>query len=541
MQILSLTLMLLSSACILQVKVASERDSAMMVDPFFELQVLYHLAFEKHAYIQLSELYELDSKTTQALRADNIPPKHELQVRQWHHKLRSYIVFLLTMQPTDDNGVIKTNMSSLLLHRLRYQSPELIDLTVSNQDFYRRMRAGEAATTDDSKESMQLFFGNLLATILTMNQQAINRYHNMFAFEKSEPAALCRQAKYADCQAWETLRIYDPTKALTLDKVTEMVNKTIGKLNRVRAALQRLEVAQTDNQIPQAADFFTTQISAQYQEYELVLMDAAQQNILPIFFTKMFKNMSGTINPYSPGKLQRSDNKLLTEVSAHTTTQAVTELKKELITHWAEIKKARQHQHRRAEKTIYLWTKDHDVAVARLLLQKPRYAPVVNFLFHRYEHEVDDQRWKKIIKAALTTVGVGTLALFATSLVPMLTISALLSKAIMISGIANLGWAALNIKESFAVHNRQLTMERSLLSGTSQQIENNLKMLQEFEAARKNAILSGSIGLSISAGAYNQILKSLNSSSRPLLSKYVRDLFAPKTSPKAPPGIFIDP
>ena len=66
----------------------------------------------------------------------------------------------------------------------------------------------------------------------------------------------------------------------------------------------------------------------------------------------------------------------------------------------------------------------------------------------------------------------------------------LLSKAIIISAAANFGWIALNVSDSVITHNRQLMMERALLSGTSQQISDNLKMLQEFEAARKNAILS---------------------------------------------------
>ena len=542
MRIISLTLMMLLTACILPVRTAPQRDPAVMIDAFFELQVLYYLAFEKHAYIQLDELYNLDNKTTQALRANNIPPEHVPQVKRWHHKLRSYIVFLLTMQPTDDYGVIKTEMSSLLMHQLRTQSPAQIDLSLSNQDFYRRMRDGEVATTDSSKEGVQIFFGDFLRTVLAMNEQAIHKYHNMFAFENSEPVALCRRANYDDCQELEALHSSGTnTKTLTRDTVTKMVNQTIMELNKVIAELQRLEVESIDSHVFQETDFYSTQVSAKYQEYELILIDAAKRGILPIFFTAVFRKMSGNIHPSGYGEWHHANNKLLTEISSYTVTQAVTELKKELIAYWAEIRKAQRHRYSIDEKTIYLWIHSSEIAVARLLLQKPKYAPVVNFLFHHYEHEVQDKRLQKIIKTALTTVGIGTLALFAASFTPILSINAALSKAIIISAAANFGWIALNVSDSVITHNRQLMMERALLSGTSQQISDNLKMLQEFEAARKNAILSSTIGLSMSAGAYNQILKSLSNSSRPFLSTYIRNLFSIKTYTKEQPNIFIDP
>lgn len=541
MQIISLTSVLLLTACILQVRTSSARDHAAKIDTFFELQVLYYLAFEKRAYIQLDELYELDSKTARALLADNIPPEHEQSVRQWHHKLRSYIVFLLTMQPTDDSGIIKTDVSSLLLHQLRNQSSEQIDLSLSNQNFYHRMRAGKVATTASSKEAVQVFFGNLLATALAMSEQAISKYQHMFAFENSEPVALCRSAKYDNCQVLAALPTASTAKALARDTLTEMVNKTISKLNKVIAELQRLELARSDSRVSHATNFIDTQISARYQEYELILMDVAQRGILPIFFTAVFIKMSGSIYPSSAEKLRRSDNKLLTEVSTYTITQTVAELKKELVAYWAEIRKTQRNKHRIDEKTIYLWTKSNEIAVARLLLQSPKYAPVVNFLLHRYEHEIEDKKLQKLIKAALTTVGIVTLTLFAASFTPLLPINAALSKATLISVAANLGWIPLNVSESVVTHNRQLMMQRALLSGTSQQISTNLKMLKEFEAARKSAILSSTIGLSMSAGAYNQILKSLNSSSRPFLSNYVRNLFATGPPPAEQSDIFIAP
>lgn len=539
MRIVSLTLMLLMTACILQVGDTSER-APVEIDAFFELQVLYHLAFEKHAYIQLDELYHLDKKTTQALEEDSIPAEQVEKVKKWHHKLRSYIIFLLTMQPTDQNGVIKTEISSLLLHQLLSQSSEQIDLSHSNHDFYRSMRAGEIATTDASAERVRVFFNDFLHIVQAMNKQAISNYQSMFAYENSSAIELCRKAKYDDCQELGDLPSYT-TKALELETLTKMVNKTIRGLNKVIADLQRLEVDRIDSRVFQEADFYNTQVSAKFQEYEIILMKAAQQGILPIFFTDIFRKHGGYIHPSGYGELRRSDNKLLTEVTSYTTTRAVTELKKELVAHWAEIRKTQKHIHRTDEKTIYLWARSNEIAVARMLMQKPQFAPTINFLFHHYEHKVQDKKVQKIIKVALTTVSLSTLVLFTASLTPMLTINAALSKAILLSAAANFGWIGLNISESIITHDRQLMMERALLSGTSQQINNNLKMLHEFEAARKNAILSGTIGLSMSAGSYNHILKSLNSSSRPFLSKYISNLFDNKIQTKEQVDIFIDP
>ena len=541
MRIILLTLILLLSACILKVITPSKPDAGVVVDAFSELQVLYHLAFEKHAYIQLEELYNLDEKTAQALRDEVLPAKHVRRVKRWHHKLRSYIVFLLTMQPTDDNGVIKTEMSSLLLHQLRDQSPLHIDLSLSNKNFYYSVRAGEVATTDSSEANAQVLFGDLLDTVLSMNEQAINKYYSMFAFERSEPVELCRKQKYDDCQEMQVSRSFSATRALARDKVTLIVNKTIRRLNKAVSDLQRLKVEQTKSQVSQEIGSHNIQTSSKYQEYELVLMNALQQGILPIFFTDIFKKMSGRISLGGDEEERRSIYKLLTEVSSYTITQAVVELKKELVTHWSEIRKTQRNRHRLDQKTIYLWLYSNEIAAARLLMQNPKHAPVVNYLFHRYEHEVEDRKLQKIIKAALSTVGIGTLMLFGASFTPLLHINAALSKAIIVSVAANFGWIGLSVSDSVVVRNRQLIMERALLSGSSRQVSHNLKLLQEFEAARKNAILSSTIGLSMSAGSYNQILKSLNSSSRPFLSNYIRNLFGGGEKTGEQPDIFIDP
>ena len=542
MRMVTLTLLMLLTACILEVRTSSRYDNVPVIGTFFELQVLYHLAFEKHAYIQLEELYDLDKKTTAALRNNVIPADRVTLVHQWQHKLRSYIIFLLTLQPTDDNGVIKTEMSSLLLHQLRSENPEQIDLSYPNDDFYWSIRDGKVATTDASQEGVRKFFASFIKTTLAMTEETIAKYQSLFAFEPSTFAGLCYAAKYEGCDQLEIqYTVSRDTKTIERGKVTEMVNKTIKNLNIVIANIQRLEAEKDSYLKSDKMDSYEAQANAHYQKYELILLKAAEQGILPIFFTDIFKKTSGDIHLNISQNFKHTDNKLLTNVTSSTVMQAVSQLKKELLTNWSETKKVQRQRHKVSEDKIYMWIKNNDIAVARLLLQNPEYSPVVNYLFHKYEHEVDDRKIQKAIETVLITVGVGTLALFVTSFTPLLPLNAVLSKAIIISAMANFGWVGLNVGDSIIAHNRHLMVERALLSGTSQQVGENLKMLQEFEAARKNAILSGAIGLSMTASSYNQILKSLNSSSRPFLSNYIQYLFASRNNADNQTGIVIDP
>ena len=269
-------------------------------------------------------------------------------------------------------------------------------------------------------------------------------------------------------------------------------------------------------------------------------MKAAQQSILPIFFTDIFTKRSGKIHLRS-WEEWLSNNKMLTDVTLTTVAQAVVELKKEIIARWATIRKLQQSKRPIKEKDIYNWLSSNEVAAARLLLQSPEHAAVVNYLIYKYEHRVDNKKWQKIIKGALSTIGIGTLLIFAGSFTPLLSINAVLSKAIVISSAANLGWVLLNINESLVVRSYHLRLEQSLLTGTSQRISDNLELLRQFEATRKNAILSGALGLSMTAASYNLILKSLNSSSRPFLSSYIHNLFVTKPQTSDYADIFIDP
>ena len=538
MRIATLLLTLLLTACILEFKTNSRPGEPVAVNSFFELQVLYHLAFEQHAYIELEELYELDRKTTHALQNNLLPAQHVELVQKWHHKLQSYLIFLLTLQPTDSNGIIKTEMSSLLLQQLRHQNPEQIDLTRPNHAAYQQLRLGVMATTNSAPEDIQSLFKEFLATMLLMTEQAMHRYEKVFAFETVSLAELCRTAKHKDCHTLGGAETVEVTKTIDLEMATKMVNKNIHHLNKIITDMHQLDGirAITGGDI----DFYEQQLSEYHQRYEFVLMKAAQQSVLPIFFTDIFTKRSGDIHLRN-WEEWLSSNKMLTDVTLTTVSQAIVELKQEIIARWATIKKLQQSQRPMKEKDIYKWLSSNEVAVARLLMQSPEYAAVVNFLIHKYEHRVDNKKWQKIIKGALSTIGISTLLIFVGSLTPLLPMNAVLSKAVLVSAAANFGWVSLNINDSLVIRGHHLRLERSLLTGTSQRISDNLELLRQFEAARKNAILSGAISLSMTAASYNLILKSLNSSSRPFLSSYIHNLFVTKPQTSDYTDIFIDP
>lgn len=529
MRIALIFLVTLLVSCVLQP--ASPRIELANDGSFFELQTLYYLAFEKHTYVNLEELYQLERKTEIALKHKKIPKQHVLRVQKWHHKLRSYLSFLQTMRPLDSSGVIKTGIASLLLHRMRDASPDKIDLSRPNIDFYRKVLAGKVNVAAPSAAQLREFNKHFLTTGIAMTKQAMSKYQKLFAFEKSSFANLCLSRGYDDCHELQAYtNITTDNDAARREEIRAKVNATIRRLNKAINALNSLQRNEPEN----------IKNLATYQKYEIILMNAAQQGILPIFFTDIFKERSGNIHLHDSKEASITKNKLLTAVTVATIIQAVAEVKLELLARWAELKKLQRRGHM-SQKTAYRWIANSEVAVAQLLTQSPEHAPVVSYLLHKYQQEVDNDKIKKIIRGTLSTIGIGTLLIFTGSLIPMLSINAILSKAIVIGAAANIGWIVYNVSDSIVARSRHLMLERSLLSGTSQQVSDNLELLRKFEAARKSAILSGTIGLSMTAASYNHILKSLNSGSRPFLSNYIRDLFATRGKPQSDLDQLIDP
>lgn len=470
-----------------------------------ELHVFYYLAFEKHLYINPDELSKLEKETRAALAEGIIPPEKITQVRKWHHKLKSYLSYLNIAQPTDINGVIKTEISALFLDQLRRESSVNIDLNYPNEDFFQSVQRGEIDLKVNTSMK-QKFFRTLIADILAATEKSIIRYHHMFPFV--EMGTVCQEI---NCKQ----SLVSPPQVFTnIRTVTDLVNATITRLNKAITDLHGID---------------STDSVSKRQKYEFILYESAQQGILPIFFTEFFKKKSGKIYLRSQGTFREIKNNLLTAVTPHTVAQAMLEIKNEFVSYRTELKKLNTKQRLSpTDKTLYNWIISNEITVSRLILQHPEYAIIVSFFLHKYE---PDKKAMKFIVGALTAAGISTLAIFAANLlVPSLPFGSILGKAIIISTGANFGWLGISALKNFNDHNRCLMMERAILTGTSHRVSDSLEFLRKFEASRKSLILSGTIGLSLSSTAFNQILKSINNGTRPFLQDYINDLHADKDS-----------
>lgn len=470
-----------------------------------ELHVFYYLAFEKHLYISQNELQKLEKETRAALASGIIPSKKITQVKKWHHKLKSYLSYLSITQPTDVNGVIKTEMSALFLNQLRRESSDRIDLNSPNENFFQLVQKRKVNLNVDENMKRN-FFRLLITNTLNATEKSITRYHHIFPFTETD--TVCQEVDCKQQLAYPLLTFAD------LKTVTDLVNATITRLNRIITEIN--SVAKDDPA--------TTSVR---QKYEFILYKSAQQGILPIFFTKIFQKRSGKIYLHNQGIFRKVTNNLLTAVTSSTVAQAIVELKKELVSYRVELKKLKEKKRLSpSDETIYQWIISNEITVSRLILQNPEHAVIVSFFLHKYKPE---KKTMKFIVGALTTIGIGTLAIFtANFLVPSLPFGSLLGKAIIISTGANFGWVGIGLLKNFTAHNRYLMMERALLTGTSSQVSESLEFLRKFEASRKSLIISGTIGLSLNSTAFNQILKSINNGTRPFLQDYINDLHADK-------------
>ena len=480
-------LTLLNVACVIQRTKTQDADKAK---PYKELQARYYLAFEKHLYVNVDNLYQLDTQTRQVIQEKVLTAEQTIEIKKLHHKLKSYLIFLQIAKPIDANGIIKTEVAAFFLDQLRQQSAQQIDLTADNEEFYQLVRKDQHKQLSILEK--RLFVDTLLDKIIAMAKQSATR-HKVWVEDNNN-----------------------------LPKLTAQINDINRRLNRVIGELNNINSKERKNFLSfNKIDLTNPDIVFLNQQYEFILMQAANAGILPIFFTEHFKQHSGRVNLTS---WEGVNNKPLVELSLQVTSKILQELKQKI----AERVQTLENLKKRPtidDKQVYQLLIDNEVSVAQLILQDPQHILAVNFYIDRYRHS-NKLTSTTLLKGILTTVGVGTLLALGGSF--FLPIGALLGKALVISTVANFTWLGLSINDSIVAHNRYLAMEQAMLTGTSEQVKDNLQFLRKVEATRLRAILSGTIGLSLGASSLGPILRSIHNGTKPMQINALSQVVNPK-------------
>ena len=493
-----------------------------------ELKIEYQLAFEEHLYVNLEELYALEAKTNMALQDNSIALRNFTTTQQHLHKLKSYIAYLHLAAILDEQGLIKRELTALLFHKLRQTAAEHIDIIQTNDDFYQQVRRGEIDTTAVDRDAKQKFFQTLLATLVKMTEDALHLQQHLLPFMRDDFEIICQKDKLCPQIISQVHDQNFPHQPFSdLEQLTASVNQTISDLNVVIATLN--EVQPNKQQLFfQETNFEDDKVVKLYQYYELALMQAAHRGVLPLMFAETFRTRSGNLWLKQNG-INSVHNKLLTEVTETTVAIAYQETQQNLLDSLAQLQKMQKRKSSPRDKKIYQWIVNNEVATARIIAQNPVHARVVANLLHRYQHEVRNPRLR-FIDIMVTSIEISCLLMIVPALIanssPVLAALNLPRTVAFVGTLMNFPWIGLTQTKHLMARNRYLMLERALLRGSSERITYNLKLLHEMQRLRKSAIISGTIGFTLSVPAINYIINNADVGFRNNLVDIVSSIFS---------------
>lgn len=495
-----------------------------------ELHIEYQLVFEKRLYVNLEEVHNLEAKTRTALQDTSIAIRNHVVAQQHHHKLKSYLSYLYVADVLQDSGLLSTNLTALVLDRLRQTPAAIIDTTQTNEVFFQQAVAGEFNTNDIDRTAKQKFFQALLATIVAMTEDTLRLQYRLFPFMADDFRAICNRARHEDCARFFSTaqaQNLNPSPFSDIDAVTASVNDTVAELNIVINTLNRLQLTE-QKFVFQETDFENKKVIQLYQHYELVLMKALQNGVMPVMFADVFRQRSGNVRLKQNG-IGAVNNKLLTAVTTTTVASALRETQQSLFDGVAQLRKMQRAKSPPRTKKIYQWVVNNEVATARVIAQNPAQALVVAHVLHKYQDEARNPMLA-LIDTAITRVELSCLLLIVPALagnaIPALAALNLPRMIAFVGTLMNFPWIGMTQTKHIIARNRYLMLEQALLRGSSQRVTYNLKLLHEMQRLRKYAIISGGLGLATSVPAINYIINHTDVGFRNNLIDMVSSVFA---------------
>ena len=495
-----------------------------------ELQTEYQVIFEKKLYVNLEEMHALEAKTNNALQDNSIATRNFAVARQYHHKLKSFLSYLYVANALEDSGLIRKNLTALVLDKLRQTPAALIDTTQANDAFYQQAVAGKLNTEGIDSTAKQEFFQALLATIVMMTEDTLRLQSHLFPFMADDFREVCSRYHEEDCARFlpdAQAKNFPQLPFNDIDTVTTRVNDVVDELNLVINTLNKLQPIKS-RFIFKEIDFENTDVVKLYQYYELVLMDALRNGVLPIMFADIFRQRSGNVWLKQNG-VSAVNNKPLTAVTPMTVTIALRETQQNLLAGLVQLRKMQVSKARLTDKKIYQWVVNNEVATARVIAQNPAQALVVANVLHQYQDKARNPMLV-LLDTAITRVELSCLLMIVPALasgaIPGLAVYNLPRTIAFVGTLMNFPWIGMTQTKHIIARNRYLMLEQALLRGSSQRVTYSLKLLHEMQRLRKYAIISGGLGLAMSVPAMGYIINHTDVGFRNNLVDIVSSVFA---------------
>ena len=449
----------------------------------------------------------------------------------------------------------KRGLSVLLLEKLRATDATQINPDQSNHAFYQQAIEGNYDTKKVSQAAKDSFHHDLQNKIQALTSKSIRKYYRLFPFAQAGFLSTCQTIAAADCQhlQWQDAadNFPEPTFA-NVEQLTIEVNKTLRALNRVITLLKRLNTSNTATKdllfFFRETNFEDQNVVYLYSIYELILSHALQTGILPVLLAPTFSKRAGNIYLNYKGRfdlLQRLGIKkeighspgeikfpLLTEVTNMTVQQSINELQHNIVNRWVELRQIHSANKTFADKKLYQWSVANDIATTQVISQHPVHSVVMMHLLERYQYKNRDPFLLRLGRTAAELAEVSAVVLLfggagiLSTAFPVLAGVGLFGKAMVAAVGANFVWAGMAGLDTMVNKQRWLKLEQSLLSGTSDRVKDNLKLLREFHKVRRNAIVAGTIGVPMSVPSIKYALAHVYEGKKTFLVDAVAGMFS---------------
>ena len=146
-----------------------------------------------------------------------------------------------------------------------------------------------------------------------------------------------------------------------------------------------------------------------FDQYNDLLVDAAQTGILPVLLSKTSQKASGELHLNTVGKffgLGGINYQQLKHVDKQSVAAAIVEVKGELVARWFELQRFATQKTVAQNKIIYDWMLNNEITVARLIMQDPTHVIAVNSLLLEFGSAPITSKLLRVFKQATMAVDI---------------------------------------------------------------------------------------------------------------------------------------
>lgn len=494
-----------------------------------------------NVYLQTGSMFDINElKTLEAALTKVIAnkPQQHIELRKMRHKVRNFIMMLLTCTKSEEESndlmIDSERLCGLVASKLQAMDYQVIDIEQADENFYYRdFLSNKYDINKPTTTAKQQLYRDLLEAIARTNDASMEKYNSMLPFaninwfnqcqesntKKINPATRTYSApsvqglqKNDNCQQLKghipQALVFDQevTAYPDIDALIDHLRYYVMRLNVIRSRINQLLRKKSNDpaikkeniffvrDIIHMTDFGNPDIRKLHELYYATLVEIAQQRLLPILLHsyrhKLYLNPKGRmfgLTMVRHDELEYPDReKVQSAIRANT---------RNLINHYLLVTEARNNDQQVTDKKIFQWLIHNEIAVAQIMLQHPRHVLAANHLLHVYQDSFSAPKWLQrfktwsyrldIIMVPVAIVGSILAAKYAPPLAPAITNAAI---------AINLFWIASATADQVVAFNRYRTVERSLVSGTSIDVKRGIVYAKDLKEKTQGAIISLGLG-----------------------------------------------